>query len=268
MWNDIRILNMITRAMLGVLVLCLFYGGYKWLTCQPMFDFRVLQVQPVTGTSLRYVDAVTVRSAALPRLRGNFFTTDLQAVRAAFEAVPWVQRASVRREWPNKLVVTVAEYKVLGTWGEEEGRLLSVDGYVFTANLAEAEAETSGKLPELGGPDDSARDVAARLADLRQWLAPLKLTPQALSLSPRYAWTARLDNGITLHLGRANDREVLKTRIDRFVSVYPHLPAAMSGQIGSVDLRYPNGLALKRRGQSAPTTVPDIMPETDADRAT
>jgi cell division protein FtsQ len=257
MWNDIRTLNTITRAMLGVLLLCLLYGVYQWLSRQPMFDFRVVQVRPVKGMPLRYVDAVTVRSAALPRIRGNFFTADLQAVRAAFETVPWVQRASVRREWPNKLVVTVEEYKLLGTWGEEEGRLLSADGFVFTANLAEAEAAVEGRLPELAGPDDSAREVAARLADLRNWLAPLKLTPQSLSLSPRYAWTARLSNGVTLHLGRAHDREVLKARIDRFVHVYPQLSVAMSGQIVSVDLRYPNGLALRKRGQSAPAVVPE-----------
>lgn len=256
MWNDIRTLNTITRAMLGVLMLCLLYGGYKWMARQPMFDFRVVQVRAVKGVSLRYVDAVTVRSAALPRIRGNFFTADLQAIRAAFETVPWVQRASVRREWPNKLVVTVEEYKLLGTWGEEEGRLLSADGFVFTANLAEAEAEMGGKLPELAGPDDSAHEVAARLADLRNWLAPLHLTPRSLSLSQRYAWTARLDNGITLHLGRAAERDVLKARIDRFVSVYPQLSVAMAGQIGSVDLRYPNGLALRRRGQSVPVAVP------------
>jgi cell division protein FtsQ len=261
MWNDIRTLNTITRAMLGVLMLCLLYGGYKWLARQPMFDFRVVQVRAVKGASLRYVDAATVRSAALPRIRGNFFTADLHAIRSAFETVPWVQRASVRREWPNKLVVTVEEYKVLGIWGQD-GRLISADGFVFTANLEEAEVE--GKLPELDGPDDSAHEVAARLADLRHWLAPLRLAPRSLSLSQRYAWTAHLSNGITLHLGRAAERDVLKARIDRFVTVYPRLSVAMAGQISSVDLRYPNGLALRRRGQSLPVAEP----VTDAESAT
>jgi cell division septal protein FtsQ len=40
----------------------------------------------------------------------------------------------------------------------------------------------------------------------------------------------------------------------------PQLSVAMSGQIVSVDLRYPNGLALRKRGQSAPA----VVPETDA----
>ncbi len=254
MWNDIRALNIVTRAMLGVVVLALLFAGYKWVARQSMFDLRVVQVRAADGGPLRYVDAATVRSAALPRIRGNFFSVNLNAARQAFETVPWVQHASVRREWPDKLIVQVDEYQALGTWGEQEGRLISVDGILFTANLDEAEED--GKLPVLDGPDNSAREVAQRLADLREWLAPVKLAPRSLLLSKRYAWTAKLDNGIVLNLGRAHEREQLKARVDRFVSVYPQLAAALPGRIESVDMRYPNGLALKRRAQPLPGSVP------------
>ncbi len=254
MWNDIRALNIITRAMLGVVLLALLFAGYSWVARQAMFDLRVVQVRAADGGPLRYVDATTVRSTALPRIRGNFFSVNLGAARQAFETVPWVQHASVRREWPDKLIVLVDEYQALGTWGEQEGRLISVDGIVFTANLDEAEED--GKLPMLDGPDGSAHEVAQRLADLREWLAPVKLAPRSLVLSKRYAWTARLDNGIVLNLGRAHEREQLKVRVDRFVSVYPQLAAALPGRIESVDMRYPNGLALKRRAQPLPGSGP------------
>jgi cell division protein FtsQ len=246
MWNDIKTLNTLTRVMLGVLVLALMYSGYRWTARMHLFELTEIQVRAVPGKPLRYVDESTVRSTAVQRLRGNFFSMDLAAARAAFETVPWVQHASVRREWPNKLVVTIDEFVALGTWGEQ-GRLISVDGVLFTANLDEAEQE--GKLPALDGPDESAREVAQRMFDLRQWLAPVKLSPRALSLSKRYAWSARLDNGILLHLGRANDRAALKARIDRLVSVYPRLASALPGRIEAIDMRYPNGLALKRRAQ-------------------
>lgn len=249
MWNDIRTLNLITRVLLGVVALALMHAGYQWIARQPLFDLKVVQVRAVSGKTLRYVDEATVRSAALQRVRGNFFSVDLGAARAAFETVPWVQHASVRREWPNKLVVTVDEFVALGTWGEQEGRLISVDGIVFTANLAEAEQE--GKLPALDGPDDSAREVAQRLFELREWLAPVKLQPRALNLSKRYAWTARLDNGMLLNLGRAHDKDALKKRVDRLVSVYPQLASALQGRIEAIDMRYPNGLALRRRSGAA-----------------
>ncbi len=266
MWNDIRALNIITRAMLGVVLLALLFAGYKWIARQSMFDLRVVQVRSADGGPLRYVDAATVRSAALPRIRGNFFSVNLNAARQAFETVPWVQHASVRREWPDKLIVQVDEYQALGTWGEQEGRLISVDGILFTANLDEAEED--GKLPVLDGPDDSAREVAQRLAELREWLAPVKLAPRSLLLSKRYAWTAKLDNGIMLNLGRAHEREQLKARVDRFVSVYPQLAAALPGRIESVDMRYPNGLALKRRATPLPGSQPSGVTQPDADAGT
>ena len=65
MWHDIKTLNIITRAMLGVLVLCLLFAGYRWLSLQPFFDFRVVKVQGANGMPLRYVDAATVRSASI-----------------------------------------------------------------------------------------------------------------------------------------------------------------------------------------------------------
>ncbi len=253
MWNDVRTMNTLTRLMLGVLVLALLYVGYRWVAQQPMFDLRRIQVQGIDGKPLRYVDVATVRSGALPRIRGNFFTVDLNAARAAFETVPWVKHASVRRAWPNRLVVLVDEYVVLGTWGGQDGRLVSVDGLLFTANLAEAEEE--GALPLLEGPDDSAREVAQRFADLRQWLAPLALAPRELRLSTRYAWTAKLDNGIELNLGRTHVRNDMKARIDRFASVYPQLAAALPDRIDVIDLRYPNGLALRRRPPPPPASA-------------
>lgn len=253
MWNDIRMLNAITRAMLVLLALVLLSGAFKWIARQSYFDLREVQIVGATQP-LRYVDSATVRSTALPRIRGNFFTADLNAVRLAFETVPWVHHASVRREWPNKLIVGLDEYVALGTWGSDEDRLLSVDGIVFTANLDEAEQE--GKLLVLGGPDDSAQEVAARLADLRNWLAPIRLAPRELVLSERYAWTAKLDNGITLKLGREHSRDALKIRVERFVSVYPQLAARLADRIEVVDMRYPNGLALRARGLALPPAPP------------
>ena len=245
MWNDIRTLNILTRAMLGVLLLVLLSSGYKWVARQSFFDYRVIRVKGAHQTPLRFVDEATVRSTALPRLRGNFLNGDLHAMRAIFETVPWVHRASVRREWPNKLVVTVEEYEALGTWGKDDDRLLSVDGVVFTANLYEAEQE--GRLLELSGPEDSAPEVAARIKELQAWLAPVALKPRGLSLSRRYAWTVELDNGTTLKLGREHGPGQIKARVERFVSVYPQLAERLPNGMGVVDMRYPNGLALRLR---------------------
>jgi cell division protein FtsQ len=238
-------LNAATSALLGLLVLSLLASGLWWVAQRPMFTLKVIRLEAVGETQLRRVNPSTVRTAAVPRLKGNFFTANLDAVRQAFEAVPWVRKASVRREWPNKLIVTIEEHEPLGTWGED-GRLVSVKGDVFTANLAEAEED--GELPEFAGPEGSEKEVVARYRELRDWFKPASLMPEAVQLSDRYAWKVKLNNGMTVELGREQSKTTLKDRVDRLVGIYPQLVARLQDKIESVDMRYPNGLALKAQG--------------------
>lgn len=246
MWQDVKMLNATTNALLALVALALLASGLWWLAQRPMFTLRTIRVEGVAEEPLRRVNPLTIRASAVPRIKGNFFTADLDAVRAAFESVPWVRKAMVRREWPNKLIVTLEEHRALGTWGDD-GRLLSVKGDVFTANLAEAEDD--GDLLEFDGPAGSEKEVVARFDQFRNWFAPIKLEPESVALSNRYAWTVKLDNGLTVELGRADSDATLKERIARLVSVYPQLVDRLQGKkIENVDMRYPNGLALKADG--------------------
>jgi cell division protein FtsQ len=245
MWHDTRILNAISSTLLGLAALALLAAGIWWLAQRPLFTLKVIRIDGSGEMQLRRVNALTIRNTALPRIKGNFFTANLDAVRAAFESVPWVHRATVRREWPNTLLITIEEHQPLGTWGED-GRLVSVKGDVFTANLDEAEED--GELPEFVGPEGSAPEVVNRYAQFQQWFAPLDLAPEAVQLSARYAWKVRLDNGVTVELGREQNPATLQERALRMVSVYPQLAARLQDRIESIDMRYPNGLALQARG--------------------
>lgn len=245
MWHDVRMLNATTSALLGLVVLSLLASGIWWVAQRPMFTLRTIRIEAMGERHLRHVNPSTVRTAAVPRIKGNFFTANLDTVRIAFEAVPWVRKASVRREWPDKLIVQVEEHEPLGTWGDD-GRLLSVKGDVFTANLAEAEED--GQLAEFGGPEGSEKEVVARYRELQGWFKPIGLAPEALQLSGRYAWTVKLNNGMTVELGREQSRTTLKDRVDRLIGIYPQLVTRLQDRIESVDMRYPNGLALKAHG--------------------
>lgn len=245
MWQEIKTLNAIANTLFSVLALLLFSAGIFWLTQRPMFMLKAIRVVSADAMQLHHVNRLTVKGAAIPRIRGNFFTTNLDAVRIAFEGVPWVRKATVRREWPNKLVVSVEEHEPLGTWGEN-GRLISVKGDVFTANLAEAEED--GDLPEFNGPEGAEKEVVARFEEFKQWFAPIQLAPESIRLSDRYAWTVKLNNGINVELGREQGRALMRERVDRFVGIYPQLAALLQNRIESVDMRYTNGLALKVSG--------------------
>ncbi|MBA5636371.1 FtsQ-type POTRA domain-containing protein [Duganella sp. LX20W] len=241
MWQDAKALNATANGIFALALLACLAAGVWWLAQRPMFNLRTIRVESLAADGeLRHVSQLTLRNNALGRIKGNFFTTNLDTVRQAFESVPWVRRATVRREWPDQLIVALEEHEALGTWGAD-GRLLSTKGDVFTANLAEAEEDHA--LPEFDGPEGSEKEVLSRFEELRQWFAPLKLVPEALSLSGRYAWTVKLDNGMSVALGREQTATTLKERVDRLLGIYPQLVSHLQN-IETIDMRYQNGLAL------------------------
>ena len=256
MWHDAKSLNTTANGLMAfVLVVCV-AAGVWWVSQRPMFDLRTIKVESIDAKGLRHVNYLTLRAGTQNRIKGNFFTSNLDSVRGVFESVPWVRRASVRREWPNQLIVSLEEHEALGTWGED-GRLLSVKGDVFTANVAEAEDDH--ELPAFSGPDGSEKDVLATYVNLAKWFAPLKMAPAALSLSSRYAWTVKLNNGMSVALGREQNHTILKARVDRLVGIYPQLASRLDN-IDTIDMRYQNGLALSSAGLVIPAEGKDGRP--------
>ncbi|KVE39718.1 cell division protein FtsQ/DivIB [Burkholderia sp. TSV86] len=238
MWNNVRQLNLAASALYALLLLVLAAAGCYWLIQRPAFALREIRIDGDT----EHINAPTVRAGVVGRLKGNFFTVDLDLARAAFEQMPWVRHASVRRVWPNALAVTLEEYKPLGTWGNDQ--LVSVDGELFTANQGELEDE----LPAFDGPEGSAKEVVAHYRDFVKWFAPLNATPEEVTLSPRYAWTVKLSNGMQVELGRERNNDTLSDRVRRLVSAWPSVTRRWGGDIEYADLRYPNGFAIRAAG--------------------
>lgn len=260
MWDSPRVINLVALAIATVALLAFAAGSAAWASRRPMFTLKAIRIEPMpiagrvdsSAPAFRHVSIPAIRQAQSPSVvaaaSGNFFTVDLEAVRRAFETVAWVRRAQVRREWPNRLVVTIEEQQVLGAW--DDGRFVNTFGELFTANAAEAEEDVKS-LPELAGPEGSERDVASRYLDFKSWFARLSLVPDQVTLSPRYAWSVHFDNGtengLTVDLGRERDGGTVPERVVRMLNAWPELTARWPKPT-SIDLRYPNGFALRAEG--------------------
>jgi cell division protein FtsQ len=230
MWDNPRRLNMVAGALVGVATLAFTAAAVWGLLHSSLFPVREAEL----ATPLRHTSRAQVEAALRAGVRGNFFAASPTEVRAALEALPWVRRASVRRVWPDRLVLALEEHEALASWADEA--LVNRHGELFAGRPQE-------KLPLFVGPSGTERELTLRYARFSEAVAPLGARVERVVLTARYAWQLRLEGGLDIMLGR--DAEAAEQRLRRFVAVYPHAVHAAAGKHDYVDLRYPNGFALR-----------------------
>jgi len=243
--NGLRLMQWAARLLLALTVLLVALTALRWLAQRAWFNFPRIEVHG----ELHHVSGAAVRAAVAGRLAGNFFTMHLDDTRRAFEAVPWVARTSVRRVWPNRLVVTLTEHRALGVWSD--GRLLSDAGVLFVANPDEAESD--GPLIDFAGPAQYALDAVRRYQVASALLAPLALRVTAVDVSDRASWSlqtqqlASAARGPRLELGRDEPAGRVQQRLQAIAANYPLVVAQLSAVPVLLDARYGNGFAARAR---------------------
>ena len=248
---DVRLMNLTALALLGLFSLLVLGALAAWASGHPVFTIRAIAI---TG-DITHNNAATLRANVAPRLSGTFFTMDLGQSRRAFEAVPWVRHAVVRREFPNRLRVSLQEHRAVAFWGPEgDSRLVNEFGEVFEANVGEVEQDG---LPRLNGPDGQSGQALAMHQALQPLFGQLDATVEQLELSPRGSWRVRLDSGALVELGGGSQPEVL-ARTQRFLKTLTQVVSRYGRRVEALetaDLRHEDGYALRLRGVT--TGVPD-----------
>jgi len=237
MWHKPQLLTAIADLLLLAAAAALLVAGLLWGLRLPLFPLRQVQV----AVAPAQVQRAEIERVLASSLRGNFFSVNLDALRLALEKLPWVRRAEVRRQWPDGLELRLEEHRAVARWGEGTAQLVNSHGEVFYA----ANAQNQGPLPVFHGPQDAAPEVLKRHREFAGALAPIGRDPRVVSLSPRLAWQVKLDDGMLLELGREQARAPIVARLERFVAAYPQLMHASPARPLAVDLRYPNGFALR-----------------------
>jgi cell division protein FtsQ len=247
---DVRLMNATATVLFAACAALLVAALGWWALRNPVFAIRGIVVQG----DVAHNNVATLRANVLPRLRGNFFTVDLRKTREAFEAVPWVRRAVVQRQFPNRLRVRLQEHEAEAFWGtDSDSALVNTHGEVFVANPGDVDQED---LPHLDGPDGSAAQVLSMYRALKPMMEKLDLGIDQLVLSGRGGWTLTLDSGARVELGRGTADEVL-ARSERFADTLTQVTAKYGRKpeaLVTADLRHTDGYAVKLRGVTTKDT--------------
>ena len=197
---------------------------------------------------LQRVDAQGLRATVLPYAAKGFFAVRLGDAQAAVARLPWVERAEVRKRWPDVIEVSIVEHRPFARWGND--RLLSQHGNLFPVQGGSVPAG----LPLLDGPDTRVADVVALYNESRVLFAPGGIDVRSVILDPRGSWSLTLSNGTDVIVGSSEAH----LRLTRFARLLPQLLSQKQLPLTRADLRYTNGFALS---WPSATPTPSAAPQ-------
>jgi len=218
------------RIVTGVAALT--FVGATYVSTLWIMD-RPIEAVVINGKFER-VTADQLEDVLAPHLRHGFVSVDLGKVQRELTAVPWLATASVRRNWPGTLEISVTEEEAAARWGKSG--LVNMHGELFVEDASHIPAE----LPRLTGPAGAESEVTALYFDVERRLEQRGMSATSLTLNRRGAWELELSNGIRVRLGA----RLVRQRLERFFLALDRVVGPGVGKVNYVDMRYTNGFAI------------------------
>lgn len=172
----------------------------------------------------------------------SFFEQDMQALADQVRNKKWIKDVVVRKTWPNKLYFWVRDYHPVATFVSNDDpnniQFLSKTGVIFPLPSNKIAKES---LPHFQGDEDKIPLLLTTWQKMNKQLATVQLQLDKLTLSNTGAWQLRLKNQMIVKLGQKD----WQGRLIRFIRAYPQINVPENQHISYIDLRYPQGLAVK-----------------------
>lgn len=160
---------------------------------------------------------------------------DVTAAREAIEAMPWIESATIEKEYPNRVKIALVEKKPFALWQREKDLwIVDHDGREIVPYATTRFTD----LPFVVGPG-----AAREAADILDKMALVPELDQRIKAYVRVGdrrWDLRLDNGVVIRLPELDPIEAAATvmRVDRNEGL-------LARDIVSVDMRLADRMVVK-----------------------
>ncbi|HMT91840.1 cell division protein FtsQ/DivIB [uncultured Thiothrix sp.] len=238
--NNVSLVTELSPSMarwLSLLAFLMVMGGaVLWLRAW-ISDPTHLAIEKVEWQGdFQYLKQAELEALAQPFVSTNLYLLDTDSLEKALEQNSWVRGASLRKVWPNQLVVDVETQFPVAFWGDD--KLLNKFGDIFAGALPEKQ----GVFPILySSQGNSGRVMGERYVQLTKMLAGLNLEIIELSEDERGSWRMKVRHGPEIIIGRKEQEK----RVQRFRVGYLQGLKDRLGEIDQIDLRYTNGFAVE-----------------------
>ena len=211
----------------------------------------------MVGGNFNHLEEQELAELVNMEIDGGFLSMNLNQLRQELQSHPWIHQVSVRREWPSTLKVEVIEEVPIARWGKK--------GFLnrLGDQLSLPENSNLNSLPVLEADFGSSQAMIAQYLLLAELLAPTDLRLTELQRDAVGAWQIETASGVKIVLGR--DQIIEKIR--RLIVVWGSGLDVQLNNIATIDLRYPNGLAVSWRDQDITISGFGHEPTTDSSAA-
>lgn len=245
--TKIKVLTTLLLLMIFVGLLTASWLFMSWLTKPGNFPFKKVElVNQLENQKSKELQRMTANV-----MNGGFFSLNVDQLRADLLAkLPWVKSVSVRKVWPDKLLLKIIEHKPVARWLSveknsdlNETQLLSQNGIVFNPVLTDKQERQFAQMTLLTGTNSNAEKVLTNCVQINKKLKQLGLAVKQCGMNERRSWKLKLslNNDLDLKLGK----EKIIQKLERFINVFSGQLKQYLSSIESVDLRYSNGFSVK-----------------------
>lgn len=222
----------LSRFSIGAVIISLLVLGMMKLNDPSLLPIEKVRAQ---GAFVNLTEQMLVSKAG--HIQGGYFSIDVRSIQENIESLSWVDKAYVRRMWPDTLMITVTEQQAKAWWGDKA--LINSRGELFKP---ERKTFPTG-LPVLSGPDDTHQQLQRHFQNMNQMLNKTGLSIKQINMDARRSLSVHLNNGLKILLGRDAHYE----RLDRFMRMYEKILATEIDRIQQIDMRYTNGFTILRQ---------------------
>lgn len=187
----------------------------------------------------RYIDDEELVTLIKGQKHQGLLAINLQQLQTQIEKLDWVKVVEIKKVWPETLVLNLTEHQPIVAVTDG---VLTRSGKLIETQIQDEYIKRLPKLEYFGGKtlaENEYLHIWNELKLIKQALIPLGANIKLLQINQLDNWQIHLSNNVTINLGRKQRLH----RAERLAKVF--LSIKDKQQIENLDLRYPNGLAVK-----------------------
>ncbi len=187
-----------------------------------------------------------LRDRVMGQAKRGFFNLDIAEIQQDVEELPWVEKAYVRRIWPESISVHIEEHQPVARWGEDG--LLSNNFKLFYPPGKALEDDPAlqvviDQLPQLSAPERRHAALLKLLQTTEPLLSRIEAPLIGISEDERRSVILTMKGDVQVVIGH----RLIEERIERFAEIFRPYIAPVYDDVSRVDMRYTNGFALARK---------------------